>query len=97
MYNSIKLTIYTQNDCGYCHELKRKLDSWGYNFDEINISYQIERKVFLKELNLSTVPQLFWNGKHVGPANNDTLGFTKEMLEAELNYYDYIGGVENFA
>tara|TARA_X000001036_G_scaffold270265_1_gene250939 strand:+ start:454 stop:747 length:294 start_codon:yes stop_codon:yes gene_type:complete len=97
MYNSIKLTIYTQNDCGYCHQLKKNLDSWGYNFDEINISYQIERKVFLKELNLRTVPQLFWNGKHIGPTNNDTLGFTKEMLEAELDYDAYVGGVENFA
>jgi glutaredoxin len=76
--------------------MKQKLENWGYDFNEINLSYQLEQKAVLKEAGLRTVPQVFWNDKHVGPTNNDTASFTKEMLEAELAYEDYIGGVENF-
>ena len=96
MSASIKLTLYTQNDCVFCYSMKQKLENWGYDFNEINLSYQLEQKSVLKEAGLRTVPQVFWNGKHVGPTNNDTASFTKEMLEAELAYEDYIGGVENF-
>jgi len=96
MSASIKLTLYTQNDCVFCYSMKQKLENWGYDFDEINLSYQLEQKSVLKEAGLRTVPQLFWNSKHVGPTNNDTSSFTKKMLEAELAYEDYVGGVENF-
>ena len=36
MFNSIKLTLYTQEDCYYCYEMKKKLIQWGYDFREIN-------------------------------------------------------------
>ena len=50
MFNSIKLTLYTQEDCYYCHELKCKLMQWGYSFREINLSYDLFAKDFLKEM-----------------------------------------------
>ena len=49
MFNSIKLTLYTQEDCYYCYELKKKLVEWGYDFREINISHDLFAKDFLKD------------------------------------------------
>mgnify|MGYP000362327042 CR=1 FL=1 len=49
MYNSIKLNLYTQDDCPYCFVMKQKLTDWGYDFNEINISYDLDKKKFLKE------------------------------------------------
>ena len=57
MFNSISLTLYTQEDCNYCHELKKKLAAWDFKWHEINISYDLFAKDFLKENGHRTVPQ----------------------------------------
>ena len=49
MYNSLKLTLYTQEDCGYCKLLKKKLSEWDFDYREINISHDLFAKDFLKE------------------------------------------------
>ena len=94
MFNSIKLTLYTQEDCYYCHELKCKLMQWGYGFREINLSYDLFAKDFLKENGHRTVPQLYWNKTHLNKVPTSEL--TQEHIEAELDYENYIGGVENW-
>lgn len=95
MYNSIKLNLYTQDDCPYCFVMKKKLTEWGYDFNEINISYDIDKKKFLKEEGHRTVPQVYWNKTHLNKVNTED--FTKEVLEAEIDFEKYQGGVENFA
>ena len=94
MFNSIKLTLYTQEDCYYCHELKCKLMQWGYSFREINLSYDLFAKDFLKENGHRTVPQLYWNKTHLNKV--PTKEQTQEHIEAELDYENYQGGVENW-
>ena len=95
MSNSIRgLTLYTQNDCPYCNMMKTKLQEWGYNWDEVNISYQIEHKQFLKERGHRTVPVLYWNKTHLNKV--DTQEFTHEILQAEMDLENYVGGVESF-
>ena len=94
MYNSLKLTLYTQEDCGYCKLLKKKLAQWGYDFREVNVSYDLFAKDFLREKGHRTVPQLYWNDTHLNKF--PTAELTKEHVEAEINYEDYIGGVENW-
>ena len=49
MFNSISLTLYTQENCNYCHELKKKLAAWDFKWHEINISYDLFAKDFLKD------------------------------------------------
>ena len=94
MFNSISLTLYTQEDCNYCHELKKKLAAWDFKWHEINISYDLFAKDFLREKGHRTVPQLYWNDTHLNKF--PTAELTKEHVEAEINYEDYIGGVENW-
>jgi len=94
MSSSIKLTLYTQNDCPYCEIMKAKLSDWGYTWNEVNISYTPGSKDFMKSEGHRTVPQLYWNDKHLNKV--DTADFTQKILEAELNYDDYVGGVEHF-
>ena len=94
MFNSIKLTLYTQEDCGYCKLLKKKLVEWDFDFREVNISHDLFAKDFLREKNHRTVPQLYWNNTHLNKF--PTTELTKEHIEAEINYEDYIGGVENW-
>jgi len=94
MFNSIKLTLYTQDDCYYCYEMKKKLVNWGYDFREINVSYDLFAKDFLKENGHRTVPQLYWNKTHLNKFPTPEL--TQEHVEAELDYENYVGGVENW-
>lgn len=94
MSSSIKLTLYTQDDCQYCNILKRKLLEWNYSYREVNVSYDLFAKDFLKNEGHRTVPQLYWNNLHLNKM--PTLELQKRDIEAELNYEDYIGGVENW-
>ena len=94
MFNSIKLTLYTQEDCYYCYEMKKKLVEWGYDFREVNVSHDLFAKDFLKENGHRTVPQLYWNDTHVNKL--PTTELTYEHVCAELDYENYIGGVENW-
>ena len=94
MYNSISLTLYTQDDCVYCHDLKKKLAEWDFKWHEINISHDLFAKDFLKDKGHRTVPQLYWNDTHLNKF--PTTELTQEHIEAELDYENYIGGVENW-
>ena len=94
MYNSISLTLYTQEDCNYCHELKKKLAAWDFKWHEINISYDLFAKDFLKENGHRTVPQLYHGTTHLNKFPTNEL--TKQNIIDELDYENYIGGVENW-
>lgn len=94
MSKSIKLTLYTQYDCPYCVMMKNKLKDWGYDFDTINISEDLQAKAFLRLRGHRTVPQLYWNNTHLNRV--DTAEFTQELLEKELDYESYVGGPESF-
>ena len=95
MSNLIKLTLYPQEDCYYCHEMKKKLVEWGYDFREVNVSYDLFAKEFLKNEGHRTVPQVYWHNTHLNKV--PTLELQKRDIEAELDYENYIGGVENWS
>ena len=76
MSNSLRL--YTKDNCPYCDALKNKLNTWGINFDTINISEDIESKYFLKEKGHRTVPQIYFNDHHLEHINVEQ--FTHEDL-----------------
>ena len=68
---------------------------WGYGFREINVSHDLFAKDFLKDNNHRTVPQLYWNNIHLNKF--PTAELKKEHIEAEIDYDNYVGGVENWA
>jgi glutaredoxin len=74
--------------------MKMKLKEWGYDFEVVNIKEDAQALAFLRLRNHKTVPQLYWNGTHLNKV--DTLQFTQDMLEEELDMDSYIGGVESF-
>jgi glutaredoxin len=95
MSNSINLTLYTQDNCEYCHIMKKKLAEWDYRYREVNVSYDLFAKEFMKEKGHRTVPQLYWNNTHLNKVPTSEL--TKEHVESEIDYDNYIGGVESWA
>tara|TARA_B100000524_G_scaffold343009_1_gene238652 strand:- start:598 stop:900 length:303 start_codon:yes stop_codon:yes gene_type:complete len=94
MFSSINLTLYTQDDCGYCHLLKKKLAEWDFRYREINVSYDLFAKDFMKAKGHRTVPQLYWNNTHLNKL--PTTELTKQHIIDELDYENYMGGVEDW-
>tara|TARA_B100000965_G_scaffold222019_1_gene185766 strand:- start:1271 stop:1573 length:303 start_codon:yes stop_codon:yes gene_type:complete len=94
MFSSINLTLYTQDNCNYCHLLKKKLAEWDFRYREINISYDLFAKDFMREQGHRTVPQLYWNNTHLNKL--PTTELTKEHIISELDYENYMGGVEDW-
>ena len=70
--------------------MKKNLIEWGYEYREINISYDVSWKPFVKERNHRTVPQLYLfkdeKYKHLNKIATDLI--TKEVLQKEI-LHDY--------
>ena len=60
--------IYTTQTCPYCSAAKRLLTKKGVKYDEIDVSYDAEkREVMMRRAHGGrTVPQIFIGGTHVG-------------------------------
>ena len=76
--------------------MKQKLLEWGFEYREVNLSYDLQGRSFMKEMKLRTVPQLFHDRTHLNK-NVDTVDFTKQRLLEELDFDNYQGGVESWA
>lgn len=78
------IVMYTKDWCPFCFRAKRLLRKRNYDFEEINLTGNTERRAWLAEKSgQSTVPQIFIHGKCVG-------GFT------ELEALDEAGGLAPF-
>lgn len=87
------LKLYTQNDCPFCVMMKNKLDEWGFDYITVNVSYNQEAKMFLKDRGHRTVPQLYDGNVNLNKGI-DTKDLTKRHLEMMMLEQD--GGVEMF-
>ena len=65
------ITIYTTEFCGYCRRAKQLLDAKGAAYDEIDVTYDPDKRAEMLKLSngLRTVPQIFIAGQHVGGCN----------------------------
>jgi glutaredoxin 3 len=63
-----RIVIYTTQYCGYCHAAKRLLRGKGLDFEEIDVSFDAEKRTEMtaRAGGLMTVPQIFINDRHVG-------------------------------
>ena len=80
------IKLYTQDNCGYCDILKKKLDEWGIKYSTLNISHDQSAKEYVKKRNHRVVPILyldeFWVNKDI-----DTKEFTEKMFYDRLDVF----------
>jgi len=71
-----KITVYTTIPCGYCTRVKALLNARNLEYEEINLSRDVDgRMELLERTGMMTFPQVFVGETLVG-------GFT-ETLQAE--------------
>ena len=63
-----KITIYTSDNCAFCHAAKEIFKEKKLQFEEINISKddKLKNEMIKKSNGMITVPQIFVNSKHIG-------------------------------
>jgi glutaredoxin 3 len=63
-----RILLYTTPFCGYCNAAKRLLRGTCLDFDEIDVSFDQEKRAEMvqRAMGLRTVPQIFIHGRHVG-------------------------------
>ena len=64
----MKVKIYTKENCVWCDRAKRLLNAHSIDFDEVDLSNDIERLNFYKKIgdNVKTVPQVYIDDKRIG-------------------------------
>lgn len=63
-----QIVIYTKDWCGYCRAAKQLLERLGCDFEEIDVTTDLERYRWMVQLadGRSTVPQIFVDGVGIG-------------------------------
>lgn len=67
-----EITIYTKNDCPYCHAAKALLRRKGVDFREIDVTHDRDghRAMVTRANGRTTVPQIFIGVHHVGGSDD---------------------------
>ncbi len=79
--------IYTTALCGFCYRAKRVLKKKGVAYTEIDVTFRPGKRAEMRERagGLSTVPQIWIGGRHVGGSDEladlDRSGELDAMLE----------------
>ena len=76
------VTMYSTTWCGYCHRLRKQLDSAGIAYDVVDIEQQPEAAAYVESVNggNQTVPTVvFPDGS---AATNPSLAEVRERLDA---------------
>lgn len=82
-----RITIFCVNECNFCRQTKAALTAQNVPFVEINVEMYPEKRKDMQSLTGQlTVPQVFFNEKHVGGAK-ETLEILEEWdLETKSKY-----------
>ena len=64
----MKVEIYTKDQCIWCDRAKGLLNAHSIDFEEFDLSYDVDRINFYKNLGdiVKTVPQVFVDDKRIG-------------------------------
>jgi glutaredoxin 3 len=61
------IVIYGKDNCYWCKEAKALAGRYGFEYEYKNTTYENYRaEMFEKVPDAKTVPQIFWDGRHVG-------------------------------
>lgn len=62
-----RIEIFTSPQCSYCDQAKALLRSKGVQFQELDVSENNVRALFVERLpRVKAVPQIFIDGEHIG-------------------------------
>jgi glutaredoxin len=74
----MNFTVYSKDDCPYCHKIKTVLELTNNNFVVYNLNTDFTREEFYAEFGEgSTFPQVVCDDKKIGGAS-DTVKFLQE-------------------
>lgn len=79
----MKLKLYTKENCFYCYNLKINLESWGYDYEEVNIEESPKIAAWLRQAGHKTVPQLYLNGFDM--MQGESTDLTQQILEERIS------------
>jgi len=80
------ITIYTKDLCGFCHMAMKYLKENEIEFKELNIDYNSEARVFLKENGHTTCPQIYNSGNLLVEGGCDgLLALSKKEILERMN------------
>lgn len=67
-----RVLIYTTSLCGYCVRAKHLLSAKGISFDEVDVTFDSERRREMTERagGGRTVPQIFIGDRHIGGSDD---------------------------
>ena len=67
LIHATKIIIYTTNTCSYCYLAKNLLKKYSLKYTEIDVSNnKIKKEMIKKSSGIKTVPQIFFDNKHIG-------------------------------
>lgn len=79
----MEIQVYTAKWCSACSKLKTFLNEKGLDYKEMDIDVHADSaSLIFEDLDLSTVPQVFINGNHVGGCD-DTIKYINEQHESK--------------
>ncbi len=79
----MEIQVYTAKWCSACSELKTFLNEKGLDYKEMDIDVHVDSaSLIFEDLDLSTIPQVFINGNHIG-GRDDTIKYINEQHESK--------------
>lgn len=89
-----EIEIYTSPFCGFCNAAKKLLEKKGVAYTEINVMMNSGKRREMTERagGLTTVPQIFVDGKHLGDCMDIMEMDADGELDARLKPNEGAGG-----
>lgn len=81
------LKVYTKDRCFYCKNLKKRLDDWGFKYEEINIEHDSQGFKYFEQMGYKTVPQLYYN--EVNIQRGDSTALTKNIISERMERVEW--------
>ncbi len=79
-----EVIVYGKPDCPYCDKAKEILEGKGINFEYLDVVELPELKEYLVGMGLTTVPQIFVDGKYHGESDSaSTVGDYKDTFNVK--------------
>lgn len=83
------IEIHVLPTCPFCVRALNWLDTWGLEYTKISYTDPLVKRKFYEDNGVSTLPQLFVNGKRIGGWDNLSASDFKKKVEAGEDVSDY--------